>query len=192
MRILTVLVGSVALGLATIALFGRPSGVEAGTAIRMEVTDLAVAADLILEARVLSSVALENEGRIETEYVLEVDRTFAGEDRGLRAIRVPGGVLEDGRGMMLAGMPSMRTGEEVLLFLGREHRGGLRMPVGLSQGKFELVRQPDGAKRLVRNTAGVTLVRRDGVRVESEGRVVMDYADVVSRIEAARALRRDR
>lgn len=174
-----------------LALFGhRSSGVGAGTAIRMDVGDLTQRADLILEAQVLSMQALEDpDGRIETEFLLEVADTFQGEDMALRAVRLPGGILSDGRGMLLAGMPGLEQGERVLLFLTAPGEAGLRMPVGLAQGKFRVVENPQGSKFLVRQQAGLALVGA-GTRnlVEADGVSVFDFAEVRAQIIAAQAL----
>lgn len=171
----------------------RRSGVEAGTAVRMELEEMARGADLIVEGRVLSASAEEQGGWIETEYLLRVDRTLAGTDERWRALRLPGGVLPDGRGMILAGMPRLSAGEDVLLFLGAESEHGIRMPVGLAQGKFSVLRRAGGGKVLVREPAGLTLVdARTGEARSEEGRTVLDYASVVARIQAARAALRNR
>ena len=55
-------------------------------------------------------------------------------------------VLEDGSGMILAGMPRIAAGEETLLFLSAEGATGVRMPVGLSQGKFRVIQTEDGGR----------------------------------------------
>ncbi len=73
---------------------------------------------------------LEGEtGLIETEYLMSVDRTLWGADLGMRTVRLPGGVLPDGRGMMIPGMPRIAVGEDVLLFLSRQTSWGMRMPM---------------------------------------------------------------
>ena len=161
---------------------------EAGTAIRMDISELTQRAELILEARVLSMQALEAEGRIETEFLLDVRATHQGEDLPLRAIRLPGGILPDGRGMMLAGMPGLEVGETVLLFLTGPGESGLRMPVGLAQGKFAIVEAADGSKLLVREQSGLSLVQPGTTTLtEADGIAVLDYTEVLSRIIAAQA-----
>ena len=55
----------------------------------------------------------------------------------------------DGRGMLLAGMPNMEAGQDVLLFLSEGGSTGVRMPVGLAQGEFTVYRLGDGTKSLV-------------------------------------------
>ncbi len=170
--------------------FARASsnGVEAGTALRMDVPELARRSDLIVEGRVLSQKPLEtSHGLIETEFLIEVERTLAGEHVPLRAIRLPGGLLPDGRGLLLAGMPSMRVGESVLLFLTPRSQGGVRMPVGLAQGKLRVVANAAGEKLLVGDPGALGLVSAAGAEVGlAEGLSVLPYAEVVAQIEAAR------
>ena len=111
MRTLSLVAGCFLLTFSTVGIALRPPGVQAGTALKMELPEVVERADLILEARVLSARAFETSGMIETEFLLQVDRTFHGEDQPYRSIRIPGGVLEDGRGMILAGMPRLVVGE---------------------------------------------------------------------------------
>ncbi len=191
MRLLSAVCAFLLVFLGLVALPRRPSGVVAGTAVRMDVSELARNADLIVEGRVLSALAQEDGGRIETEYLLAVERTFAGDDRPLRAIRMPGGVLDDGRGMLLAGMPRIEAGETVLLFLTQPSASGIQMPVGLAQGKFRILERSDGSRVVVRSTSDVALLQREtGAILRGEGRTLMDYADLVAGIEAARAGKR--
>jgi len=182
--------GLLVLLLGSIALPYRASGpLQAGTAVRMDIDDLVGGSDLILEGRVLSTRAFPTAGgHIETEYILEVDRTFEGEDMPVRSIRIPGGILSDGTGMVIPGMPRVSAGEEVLLFLTRESSAGIRMPVGLAQGKFELVRDRNGVKSLIGERKGLAVISpASGALVEGADRVLFEYAQVVARIEAARA-----
>lgn len=167
----------------------RAGGVEAGTAVRMDVAELARHADLIVEANILSARSFEtDEGRIETEFILAVERTLAGADQPLRAVRMPGGILPDGRGMMLAGMPHMAPGERTLLFLAAPSTTGVRMPVGLAQGKFQVAETPLGEKVLLRDHCGLSLIQPGSGKVaDADGWSVLPYAEVMAQIEAARA-----
>lgn len=170
-------------------LLRKAEPVEAGTALRLDTDGLVQNAALILEGRVLAAHVLEGPTGIETEYLLEVERTFEGEDLPHRLVRIPGGVLPNGRGLVLAGMPRIEPGESLLLFLSQEGASGLRMPVGLAQGKYAIQRRRDGTKVLTRDTAGVSLLSPEtGELVSStalENRVVRGYAELVAEIEAA-------
>jgi hypothetical protein len=188
MRFLSPLLTLALLWFVFLVLPAQRDGVAAGTALRMEVADLTRRADLVVEARVLSERVLAVEERIETELALGVERTFRGPDLPLRTIRIPGGVLPDGSGMLLAGMPRIRAGEQVLLFLSTETAGGVRMPIGLSQGKLQVVFDAQGRKLLVRDVAGLALVGPGSEPpLHAGGRVVREYGAVVAEIEAALA-----
>lgn len=185
MRTISLVAGCFLLTFSTVGVALRPPGVRAGTALKMELPEVVGRADLILEARVLSARALESDGMIETEFLLQVDRTFHGEDQPFRLVRIPGGVLEDGRGMILAGMPRLALGERTLLFLSEEGETGIRMPVGLAQGKYTVVEHDSGAKELVQHRSDLTLVSPGGELLRGEGSDVLSYAQMVAEIEAA-------
>jgi hypothetical protein len=164
---------------------------RAGTAVRMEVPDLVQHADLVLEGRVVGARAVTGpEGRIDTEYTLSVARTFWGEHQPVRTLRLPGGELPNGRGLVVAGMPHLVVGEDALLFLSPEARG-MRMPTGLAQGKLRIVSDVEGHRVLVREQADLSLIdARSGAVRPDAGAGPLDYDDVVVRIEAAVVLKR--
>jgi len=168
--------------------------VRAGTAVELDVPAMMEYADLVVEGRVQSATPrAAGEGRIETEYLLSVDRTYWGEDSGTRSITIPGGVLPDGRGMLLPGMPRLVPGEDVLLLLSGAGTTGVRVPVGLAQGKFRLVTGPDGMRLAVREQARLSLVNAGGSTVRhADSLAVMAYADLVAELESAAALKRAR
>jgi len=148
----------VAVACGTLGLLGTHE-VHAGTVQRFGLADLAERADIAFEGRVQSVRVQETRpGRIETEYVLRENAVHVGESCPVRIVRLPGGVLPDGRGLVLAGMPRLAPGEDVLLFLSRESTQGTRMPVGLAQGALRVVTLETGAKRLVGSSAGLDFV----------------------------------
>jgi len=168
--------------------------IDAGTAVRLDVPDLVDRADLALEGRVVERhVAQDGRGRIETSYALAVERTFWGEPRAIRSVRLPGGVLPDGRGMILPGMPDLAVGEDVLLFLSPPGDTGIRMPIGLAQGKLRVVTGLSGERFLVRAQADLNLVDpRYGTVHRAGGRALLDYARTIARIRAAVEARKAR
>lgn len=161
--------------------------VDAGTAIKLDLAGLVRGADVAFEGRVIASRVLRDEqGRIATEHTLSIDRTFLGEPYGTRTIKLPGGVLPDGSGMLLPGMPRVEVGEDVLLFLSQESSGGLCMPVGLAQGKFKVVREAHKLASLVREQADLMLVDpQAGTVAPARGWSALDYAATVREIEDA-------
>lgn len=162
--------------------------VSAGTVQRLGLADLAERADLAFEGRVLSARVLEPApGRIETEYTLREEVTHVGAACPLRVVRVPGGVLADGRGLAIAGLPRLDVGTDVLLFLSREGSTGMRMPVGLAQGALRIVTLPSGAKRLVGSSAGLDFVGAAPTAVP--GGPGIDYVAGLSEIASGIAAR---
>lgn len=169
----------------------EPQVTLAGTAVRMDVPAMVEHAELVLEGRVLSKRAFWNaSGSIDSEYVISVDRTFWGEDVGTRTVRLPGGVLPSGHGLVLPGMPRIQSGEQVLLFLTKANALGTRMPVGLAQGKYRISSDRLGRRVLVRSGRNLRLVDpRTGSAREAE-LGLSSYADVVAEIHAAVARKR--
>jgi len=165
----------------------RPHDVSAGTAIELDLQGLVDGSALILEARVASARCFESStGRIETEYRLDVDRTFWGTDLAERVVRLPGGVLADGRGLVLPGMPGVREGEDLILFLSAESPDGLRMPVGLAQGKLRVLTGMNGQRVLAREPASLsTLSPGSGAHNDADGWEVLRYAETLADLRAA-------
>ncbi len=191
MRIFPISLGAFVLALAGTGVVFKPQRVQAGTAVQMELAEVVEHADLILEGHVLSAQSMRSEGMIETEFLLQVEHTFLGEDEAARVIRMPGGVLPDGSGMLLAGMPQLHEGEDVLLFLSSPGDTGIRVPVGLAQGKYSIHVNASGVKELVNDQSGITLVSSSGALTSGEGRNLHSYAQVISEVEAALAAREE-
>ena len=160
---------------------GREAG--AGTALRLDLPSLVQRSEVIVEGRVLAARTLEVEELLLTEYLLEVSRTFKGPDQTCRALRFPGGVRADGSGLLVPGVPRLAPGEEAVLFLEPEGKGGVRLPAGLAQGKLGVRRAADGSKRLVRDVGSLGLV--GGTDSLGSERALLDYAGLVAAIEAA-------
>lgn len=78
-----------------------------------------------------------------TEYTFQVTEGVKGVKTGqtvvFRQVRTSRGRLPG-----LKGVPSYRSGEEVLIFLAGDSRAGLTSPIGLGQGVFRLQRDGSG------------------------------------------------
>ncbi len=167
----------------------RSPAVQAGTALRMDVEEAFERSELVLEGRVIGATSRAlGDGVVCTDYELDVSRTFWGDDQPSRIISLPGGVLPTGEGMLIPGLPGLVEGEDLLLLLGDRAANGLRMPTGLGQGKYRLVREADGDRLAVRTAEDLVLVSRGRAR-KVNGRDVIDYAELVGRIESAAQLR---
>ena len=182
---------AVALALLARSKFGASES-DAGTALRMDVAEQVAAAELIVEGRVAAARAFEAPGgKIETEFRLLVARTHFGADQSERLIRLPGGLLPDGRGMLIPGLPLPVPGDDVLLMLSGEGPQGGRIPIGLAQGSFRLLRNAQGKRLALRDQGGLQLAHRSRNRLlEADSHSVMDYADLLAQIEAALVLKR--
>ena len=165
---------------------------SAGTAVRFEVEDLVEHAELVIEGRVVSATPYKTAaGRVETEYFVSVHRTYLGTPYGTQVFRIPGGVLPDGSGLVIPGLPDLREGQDALLFLTAEGAKGWRMPVGLAQGQLDVVLDQDGHRAL--SSAGAELALVDPLTGELGSHAagaVLDYQETVARIEAAAARKR--
>lgn len=160
---------------------------EAGTALRMELEQVVGHADLVVEGRVLDAhpVAGPN-GDVFTDYDLRVDRTFLGASAAARTVRLPGGMLPSGRGTIVPGVPPLAVGQDlVLLLTAPSGHAGTRLTVGLTQGRYRLVRDPSGARYAVRDDATASLVDAAGRPATVGAHAVHEYADFTARLEAA-------
>ncbi|MEM1453304.1 MAG: hypothetical protein AAF957_25400 [Planctomycetota bacterium] len=158
---------------------------RAGTAVLMGLEEVFGHSDLVVEGRVIAGTAgRDADGTIYTDWELDVERTFWGDDRPTQVVRLPGGVLPNGDGLLLPGVPRLAVGEDVVLLLGETSRAGLRMPIGLGQGKYRVVRHLDGSRTAVGAAGGATYVDGERVRRMPGGRR-LGYAELVARLEAA-------
>ncbi len=175
------------LGLAALLPFAR-----AGTAVHLEIEGLVQNAELVFEGRVVTARSYRTRGGqsstgpVETEFFVTVQRTYLGQPTGTRVFRLPGGVLEDGSGMVVPGMPSLREGDTALFFLTEESHTGWRVPVGLAQGKLDVVVDAQGRRALKRSGASLNLIdQRTGLFVPIPEGAYLNYDETVLRIENA-------
>lgn len=99
---------------------------------------------------------------------------------------MPGGVLPDGTGMILPGVPRLRPGDDAILFLSRESVAGMRVPIGLSQGRFRIETPIDGHRVVVRSHEDLGLLDpKSGSLYEAGPTEYHEYAELVAKIHAA-------
>lgn len=167
-----------------------PDSVAAGTVVRMDIEELTRGAELVFEGRVLFVRSFRDaRGLVRTECTVSVETSFAGGPQSTRTFELPGGTLADGSGLVIPGLPHLEAGEDVLLFLTREGTTGLRVPVGLAQGKLRLVRDGAGRAGLVRENADLTLVDpQTGALSPAPIPAVLAYDAVAERIRSTLAV----
>ena len=164
---------------------------QAGTALKMDLGQVVDASGLVLEGRVVNGASgTTDEGIIYTDWEISVDRTWWGADEASRIVRLPGGVLADGKAMVIPGMPRLIPGEDVVLLLSEASANGMRVPTGLGQGKYRIVADASGSKSAVRSGENLTLASTSGSLSGGDGLSVLDYAELVSRLEAATQVKR--
>jgi len=169
------------------------SVLTAGTALRVNLEGLVDRSEVVIEGRVKRATSRPAPGRIETEYEVEVARTFLGEELQTRTFVMPGGVLPDGTGMILPGVPRLGEGEDTILFLSRESFAGMRVPVGLSQGRFRVETSISGHKLVVRAHEDLGLLDPEsGDLSEARRRELHEYPELVAKIHAACEARKRR
>ena len=158
--------------------------VDAGTAPHLELEEVVQHARVALVGTVQSALARRAaDGMIETEYRLAVEQRFVGDGGASETVVFPGGVLADGSGLVLPGVPQLAVGEEVVLFLSdRDAQSGRRMPVGLEQGRYRLVLGADGVRRALGAGPSYAL---DASGAPHDAIVSQSYQTLRTRIEAA-------
>ena len=189
-RVMRALLFFFAVSLIVTASWPRPDQPSAATVLRMDLEQQADLSDLVLVGTVASARPFQaTDGTIRTEYEMLVDRTLWGESRARRTVTLPGGALPSGRVTVIPGMPKLSLGEDCLLLLGPETTSGMRIPVGLGQGRLRLGRGFDGRRTLEQDHAGLSFTGIAGLR-EGEGGSVCDYSEVISRLQARLNVRR--
>jgi PKD repeat protein len=126
------------------------AGLASATTIVMPADEQLIAkAPIIVDGTVVSSQAVERNGRIWTETTVSVERTLKGEVGRTITVREIGGELGD-RVTRVYGTPEFTAGEQVLLFLDAHPHGGYRT-VDLFVGKFSRAAMLDGRPLWLRN-----------------------------------------
>ena len=166
--------------------------VSASTATVVAVEDLIANADLVLEGRVNSIRSVERlDGRIETEYGLTVSRTYWGAAQSERTLRLPGGILASGRGMVVPGVPHFSYAEEVVLALSEPDGDGMRMPIGLDQGCYRLRLENNGDRYAWRTpSAAARIDPATGRLLTGSGAFGVPYGELAAELTAAASARR--
>jgi hypothetical protein len=153
---------------------------------RKDLPGLVKSAEWILEGRCIKkTVGLDRKGAIATYYTVDVTKGFRGaKDRDTVVFAFPGGEL-DGKGFVIAGMPTLAVNEESLLFVTEETHRGIRVPVGLGQGRFKLERDAKtGEKRLRQDLSNLQYIdSATGKVVDMAGSGVFAYETLMAQVD---------
>lgn len=124
----------------------------------MNIGDLARSAEVVIHGRVIRHWAGWDASHryIWTHYVVQVQDRFKGNTAGETIASEPGGVVND-IGMKIEGVPEYQDGDEVVAFLHRTPIGYWRS-YGLAQGRFKVVQDAAGEKRVRTDLSGIKRV----------------------------------
>lgn len=116
--------------LACVAAFGATAA--ATVFVPTEFREVVADSGLIVRGHLTDVRAMSSGASVETVGTIAVENVLKGQVDGFVSIRVPGGVM-NGRRFVMVGAPDLRVGEEAMFFLKRGADGAWR-PVGLSMG----------------------------------------------------------
>jgi len=142
---------AVPLVLAAFAAVLTPLRASATTFLETSVEELARGSEVVVRGRVLATTTRWQGGRIVTQVRIGVVSAWKGAPGGHVDVVVPGGRIGD-LAQHVAGSPSFRLDEDVVVFAGR-YGPDLLGVVGLALGKFHV-------------EAGVATRQLEGARVE--------------------------
>lgn len=159
---------------------------HASTVEHLNVEQMTQRADHIYQATVLQepdrhagTTAPATRVRLALRRVLKAEAGFPLADT--IDVLLPGGVL-DGAKQQISGMPVFTQGEEVVLFLSAPDAAGRRWPIGLSQAKFDVLRQAGRPAKVERSFHGMRRVSTTAQRPAGPGDPVTDLDQLLQRI----------
>ena len=148
----------------------------AATLQQLSMDQMTQSATAIVRARVTGSSASFTGSTIYTHYKLQISETWKGTPG--TEVMLPGGVA-GGLRQSFPGVPTLETGAEYVLYLWKSSTTGITHIVGLSQGIFNVTKEPDGSYQVSRPRIGETMM-------DATGHLVRDQA-VQMRLSAMKA-----
>lgn len=142
---------------------------RATVVLALDVEEMADEATDVVHGTVTSvAVVADQEGKrfwtvveVDVAERLKGNRGAPASPRDILRVRLPGGTM-GGLRQVVAGVPTLAAGDEVVLFLWRGHPGTDTRLLGLSQGTFRVDRSREtGPADAVSDRSGLGLVRRD-------------------------------
>jgi len=117
-------------------------------------------ADVVARGQVVAQRVVTEGGRLWTDSTLRISRALKGKLRvgQTLVIRQPGGETAT-LGMHVAGVARFALHEDALIFA--QSTGSVHVPVGMSQGKYQIYRDQQGRLRARRDLAGAALAEFD-------------------------------
>ncbi len=135
---------------------------QATTVERLSLPELVGRAQSIFVGTCTAVAEQTIDGKPYQLYCFRVAETLKGAPAALARCHLPGGRLADSRAGARAtygGMPRFAVGEEAVVFLSRPDATGYPWPMGLGQGCFRILRDPEsGISRVRQLLDGLHLV----------------------------------
>lgn len=149
-----------------------PAAVLATSVQKLSLRDLARRSESIVLAEVEGASSRWDGNEIYTYVTLRVTEPVKGAKRhDTITVRQIGGQVGT-LASIVAGTPSFRQGEDVLVFLTAEDRTGHPWVLGLQQGKYSVVSDGKGGKRVRNELAGISLL--SGAALQPDQKAVGD------------------
>jgi hypothetical protein len=132
---------------------------------QLKLDDMARKSTSIVRARVIGSRGVARGADVFTIYTLETQEVLKS-GPAVQEVAVPGGVA-GGIRQVVAGAPTLRAGQEYVLFLWTSH-SGLTQVMGMSQGLFTIERAASGDRQASHAAAGEQMLDALGHPVRDE------------------------
>lgn len=139
---------------------------RADVSYKLSNEQLATTADAIVIGRATGASSRWVGRTLVTAVTVHVDESLKGGVSGSIEVILPGGTDANRRipvAMSFPGAPTMRDGEQVFLFLSVDPEVGGYIVSGFAQGKFSIVTDARGERRVSRDLRGSQLVEGTGV-----------------------------
>jgi hypothetical protein len=173
----------VALTALAVCVLSLASQAEASTVLRFGPEDMTDRAAVILHAKVIYKQSRHlDRGVIVTDYRLEIREALKGFKGKLFSFTAYGGVVGE-RGSGISGASSFTKNEEILVFLTRINKLGVRACVGLAQGKYT-VRVIKGKSLAFRDLEGLRYMdRKSGKLEDAKPEQGVDFLGLIQQIK---------
>lgn len=152
---------------AACVLYGVTStAVHADISVRLSNAQLTAASDVILIGRAGAAESRWVDRTLVTAVTVQIEESLKGGTAGQVEVLLPGGTDTTRRiavGMTYPGAPTLHEGEQVFLFLTHSAEVGGYTVSGFAQGKFSIVTDAAGVRRVSRDLRGSQLVEGTGI-----------------------------
>lgn len=153
----------------------------AATLEQLSLEEMIAKSTAIIRGQVENSYSTLRNGTVYTIYRVRVLERWKGEPSATIEVTVPGGVAGGVR-QRFSGAPQLERGSEYLLFLW-SGRSGSTQVIGLSQGVFDINRQPSGGATALRAATTETLLDPATQQPVRDPGLAMPLGEIVSRIQ---------